>query len=928
MTSPVVTGVKRSYATMALSWDGQTEEPRPEPRPPPRPFASEGRDAVRLPPFYATPAFSAGPVPGGKADGSHLTNSGFSTNRLPEHDSGRQLPARAATIPGAARYDADASIIIAGIRGAGKTTLAVIASSAMNRKVVDLEMAFREVTGFSSPAYKKAHGAAACQIREVSLLYDVLEKHGKNAVIVCSWIERDIQSALEQLGRTNPVIYVLRDPKAIQDHLRITTLEKARDILGASSTFFRKCTRYEFFNVSEDNSMPSEFANDRLPSPTADSDRPTAPYLTLKRAERHFLKFLSLILPSGAIPFIESAFPLSGAPVEERRFTYAISVPLSKFARGDLDIQELEVGADAVEIVVDDLVADYASRLRESPDILAHRASEISRVVAQVRRDTVIPILLHVVFPQEALSDEYWQSLYLSYIRHAIRLAPEYITVDLRLDRPLLSDISNAKGTCKVVGNLQLLDTDPPPWSASFWRSYYERAQGSGCDLARFTRRAVRTADNFDLRLVHLAAESAPGPRLPLIAYNTGILGRTSACFNQILTSVTSKELQPEHGETESETGAFPHPSITAKEATKALYSSFYYHPMRLYVFGANVSYSLSPAMHNAALEACGIPHRYEPRSTSNIASLQELVNDPHFAGASVGLPFKVEIISLTHSLSRHARAIGAVNTLIPVRDLNPDGSIPDDALLSNGRNLAGPVKALYGENTDWIGIRACIRRGLSPANAVRPSSSALVVGAGGMARAAVYAMLQLGVKHILIFNRTLANAEKLVSHFETLLSRNGLPLFSPSSGPKERARFHIIQSLSDPWPEGYKRPTIIVSCIPTHSIGGNPAPDFTVPAQWLESPTGGVVLELEYKTLNSPLLEQVRKEAHRGWVAMDGLDLLPEQGFAQFELFTGRRAPRRLMRREVFNAYPDDHGRSNFARLEPRLNNITAQDS
>lgn len=616
---------------------------------------------------------------------------------------------------------------------------------------MDAERAFQEMTGLSSSAYKKQNGPADYQSRQTQVLHDLFHRHQRNTIIVCSWVERSVQAILRDYSANVPIVYVVRDAKAIREYLRVPDDARLRDLLDASGLVFRRCSHFEFYNVSED--LVKKNKADSLDGLITELDqRSAAPYLTLKRAERHFLKFLSLILHKGTIPFIESAFPLAAIPTEDRRFTYAVSIPLSTLLAEHVDIEAIETGADAIEVVVDDLV--HPAYRHNGRHISSEHASEISRAIGDIRRNTVIPIFYHVVFPESALQDPASKSLYLEYLEHGLRLAAEYVSVDLRLDDFYIAHLRLNKGTSKLVGNLQLATSPAPSWKDPSWVSYYQRARNLGCDLARFTRVAEHYPENFDVASLQAKVDGLGEPRLPVIAFNTGRKGRNSACFNQVLTTVLpAGTAVPQNGSAID--AHAPTPCVTALQVTQGLYSSFVYDPMKLYVIGGDVTHSLSPAMHNAALAECGIPHNYQAHSTQSIRSLHDLVMDPQFAGASIGLPFKVEIISLTHSLSPHAKAIGAVNTLIPIRSLNDDGTVPQDARLFHCRNRAGPIKALYGENTDWIGIRACLRRGLSPANAVRSNSCGLVIGAGGMARAAVYAMLQMGVKNICIFNRT-----------------------------------------------------------------------------------------------------------------------------------------------------------------------------
>ncbi|OAL00594.1 hypothetical protein IQ06DRAFT_222103 [Phaeosphaeriaceae sp. SRC1lsM3a] len=798
------------------------------------------------------------------------------------------------------------------MRGTGKSTLAVIASIACRRRVVDTDDLFQEATGFSTARYRKQFGAANHNLRQEELLQTVLRLHDRDAIIVCNGgsLERNGQMLVQDFAKTHPVVHVVREIREIHDYLGAIDLQRLGDMLAYTSPILRRCSNYEFFNIAESRTARNADSVTAAVAPA---------FLTLKRAQRTFLKFLSLItsrpetgrLSASTIPPLEPGYPLSDVATELRKYTCSVQVPLSDLLVDDVNIQNLELGSDAFEIVVDTSSSPRHSRASD-PDI----ADDISTCVSKVRRGTVVPLIIHVL-PSSSTTNS--RMHYLRSVNHALRTAPEFITFDLSLGEDALSEVVASRGVSKVIGHLHAQNA----WDDSFWLTQYDTAVRLGCALVRFSRPSDSNDNDYFLHKLRFDIE-ARHEWVPLTCYNTGKAGRTSACFSQYLTPVipcSAKKSSVFPAKLQHN----PHiPWITPREVTQALYASFIFDPMQVYIIGASLGYSVSPAMHNAAYESCGMPHRFHRVQSSSLNSLKELVRETNFGGSIVIQPYKVEVISLTDSLSQHARAIGAVNTLIPVRHLKADRSVPSELELFQERNQSGVVQALYGDNTEWIGIRSCVRRGLSPANAVRPTSCGLIVGAGGMARAAVYALLQLGVKNIVIFNRTVEKAEKLVAHFTRLASSTGFTT-PPTKLQSSKQNFHILQTRDDEWPEAFRQPTIILSCIPADPIDGGPAAQFTLPPLWMQSPTGGVVMEIAYKTLNTPLMQQVNEDPK--FTYMDGLDFLPEQAFAQFELFTGKRAPRRVMREEVLRAWRDEQGNADLEMVERRLKAIDDQE-
>lgn len=127
------------------------------------------------------------------------------------------------------------------------------------------------------------------------------------------------------------------------------------------------------------------------------------------------------------------------------------------------------------------------------------------------------------------------------------------------------------------------------------------------------------------------------------------------------------------------------------------------------------------------------------------------------------------------------------------------------------------------------------------------------------MARAAIYAMISLGVQNIFVCNRTKGNAEELAEHYNRLIRANGIAELSPSNAANTTVT--ALDSFQAEWPKNMRHPTMVVSTIPTQTLDGMPT-NFTLPKEWLGSRTGGVVVEVS----SSEPISLTIANVHNSW--------------------------------------------------------------
>ncbi len=252
-------------------------------------------------------------------------------------------------------------------------------------------------------------------------------------------------------------------------------------------------------------------------------------------------------------------------------------------------------------------------------------------------------------------------------------------------------------------------------------------------------------------------------------------------------------------------------------------------------VAGWPVAHSRSPAMQNAALAAAGLTGwRYLklPLPPERFAETVRALPAAGFRGINVTIPHKEAALALADEPTETAAAVGAANTL---------------TFLEGG--------GIAADNTDVPGLLEALP--VDPAG-----MSALVLGAGGAARAAVHALLSAGAADVAVWNRTRARAERLVAEL------GGRVVDAPENA------------------------ALVVNCT---SVGlSETDPTFkSLPIQADTLGVGTYVADMAYRPGGTHLLAEAKR---RGATVVTGLEILVAQGAASFERWTGMTASRAAM--------------------------------
>lgn len=267
----------------------------------------------------------------------------------------------------------------------------------------------------------------------------------------------------------------------------------------------------------------------------------------------------------------------------------------------------------------------------------------------------------------------------------------------------------------------------------------------------------------------------------------------------------------------------------------------------RAAVLGQPIAHSMSPILHTAGYRALGLDDWSYSRIEANGEALPGIVQsaDEDFRGFSVTMPGKFAALNLATEVTERAQLMGSANTLVRI-----DGGWRADNTDTEG--VQGALNELLGRAEDS-----------RMADSMAPGKRALLIGSGGTARPALWALAQRGITHVDLLNRSdrreeLRNlTDALGIHIEPLSYQDNIEAIALKA-------------------------EVIISTVPSDALGGH---EFSL--------AHAPVLDVIYDPWPTPLTVHAAAD---GYPTVGGHRMLAYQSFSQFEQYTGHEAPRDAM--------------------------------
>ena len=408
-------------------------------------------------------------------------------------------------------------------------------------------------------------------------------------------------------------------------------------------------------------------------------------------------------------------------------------------------------------------------------------------------------------------------------LESAIKFGADYVDIEYSSGKNRIKEIVKNKNKAKIIVSYHNFKKTP-----NNLKNRYNNIKKLNPDLIKIVTYANSVTDNFK---IFDLIKTANKEKQKIIAFCMGSYGQFSRVLSVILGSQVLYA-SIEEGK-ESAEGQLTINELVDYYRIKKINKN----PKILGIIGNPVEHSWSPIIHNSAFDKLNINAVYLKFQVNKLKEFIEYMKHLNIIGFSVTIPHKVEVMKHIDGLDEQAKDIGAVNTIV----------VRNDKLIGYNSDCPGAVRALKQK----IELKG---------------KNAVVLGAGGAARAMVYGLIQ-NKSNVTILNRTVEKAKLLADYFKC------------DYGPLEDIKNIEYDIL-----------------INTTSVGMHPDVD-ELPVSKELIKNNKIVFDMVFNPFKTKLLAEAEK---RNCIIITGFEMLIYGALLQFRLWTGKTAPEHLMRQKV----------------------------